>query len=69
MKSWFVLLMFPVLATFSWAQSPVPGPNVNMVSGTSWTTGDPFRQRQNDNNNKANGNPTTLEIRVPIGSA
>src|SRR6266481_3586688 len=24
------------------------GPNVNMVSGTGWTNGDPFLQRQNE---------------------
>ena len=26
----------------------VPGPNVNMVSGTKWPGGDPFLQRQNE---------------------
>src|SRR5690348_635555 len=30
------------------AQSPLPGRNVNMVSGTSWPDGDPFLQRQNE---------------------
>lgn len=30
------------------AQNPVAGPNINMVSGTDWTTGDPFLQRQNE---------------------
>src|SRR5258708_5474648 len=30
------------------AQSPSAGANVNMVSGTDWTTGDPFLQRQNE---------------------
>lgn len=30
------------------AQGPTTGPNVNMVSGTDWTTGDPFLQRQNE---------------------
>ena len=30
------------------AQAQVPGPNVNMVSGTSWPGGDPFLQRQNE---------------------
>ncbi|MGH9565807.1 MAG: sialidase family protein, partial [Candidatus Angelobacter sp.] len=30
------------------AQSPAAGANVNMVSGTDWTTGDPFLQRQNE---------------------
>ncbi|MFZ3211258.1 MAG: putative Ig domain-containing protein [Terriglobales bacterium] len=50
MKRWFVLMavILPVLTTCAWAQSPAPGPNVNMVSGTSWTTGDPFLQRQNE---------------------
>ncbi|MCI0351168.1 MAG: putative Ig domain-containing protein [Acidobacteriales bacterium] len=30
------------------AQAPIAGENVNMVSGTDWTTGDPFLQRQNE---------------------
>ena len=30
------------------AQSPTPGQNVNMVSGTGWPGGDPFLQRQNE---------------------
>ncbi|HVB37140.1 MAG TPA: sialidase family protein, partial [Vicinamibacterales bacterium] len=30
------------------AQVPVPGTNVNMVSGTGWPNGDPFLQRQNE---------------------
>ena len=30
------------------AQSVSAGTNVNMVSGTDWTTGDPFLQRQNE---------------------
>src|SRR5215813_8135553 len=30
------------------AQSVSAGANVNMVSGTDWTTGDPFLQRQNE---------------------
>src|SRR5215831_7967788 len=30
------------------AQNPSAGTNVNMVSGTDWTTGDPFLQRQNE---------------------
>src|SRR5215472_15464161 len=29
-------------------QVPVPGQNVNMVSGTKWPGGDPFLQRQNE---------------------
>ena len=27
---------------------PIPGPNVNMVSGTQWPGGDPYLQRQNE---------------------
>lgn len=30
------------------AQAPIPGPNVNMVSGTTWPGGDPFLERQNE---------------------
>ncbi len=30
------------------AQAPVAGKNINMVSGTDWTNGDPFLQRQNE---------------------
>src|SRR5579872_6870878 len=30
------------------ASAQVGGPNVNMVSGTSWPNGDPFLQRQNE---------------------
>src|SRR6476620_10934979 len=41
-----VMLYFFVL--FASAQSPSAGANVNMVSGTDWTTGDPFLQRQNE---------------------
>jgi hypothetical protein len=40
------MLYFSVL--FALAQSPSAGTNVNMVSGTDWTTGDPFLQRQNE---------------------
>jgi len=29
-------------------QGPIPGQNVNMVSGTEWPDGDPFLQRQNE---------------------
>ena len=42
------VVMIAVSATCAWAQSPAAGPNVNMVSGTDWTTGDPFLQRQNE---------------------
>src|SRR6267142_7039107 len=41
-----VMLYFCVLIAS--AQSPSAGANVNMVSGTDWTTGDPFLQRQNE---------------------
>ena len=34
------------LTTIGHAQ--IPGPNVNMVSGTKWPDGDPFLQRQNE---------------------
>src|SRR5690348_18457873 len=30
------------------AYGQIPGPNVNMVSGTKWPDGDPFLQRQNE---------------------
>ena len=40
--------MIVVSAICAWAQLPAAGPNVNMVSGTDWTTGDPFLQRQNE---------------------
>jgi hypothetical protein len=40
-----VLLCF---ATLLLAQQPVPGPNVNMVSGTQFPDGDPYLQRQNE---------------------
>ncbi len=51
MKRWLVLLtavILAVVASCAWAQLPAAGPNVNMVSGTDWTTGDPFLQRQNE---------------------
>src|SRR5690348_2910055 len=35
-----------ILCAGSFAQ--IPGPNVNMVSGTTWPGGDPFLQRQNE---------------------
>ena len=37
-----------LISATSWAQGPASGANVNMVSGTDWTTGDPFLQRQNE---------------------
>jgi len=39
----YLLLLSPCMA-----QNPTAGANVNMVSGTDWTTGDPFLQRQNE---------------------
>src|SRR5438045_705852 len=41
-----ILLSLP--GAFAQLPSPVVGPNVNMVSGTSWPNGDPFLQRQNE---------------------
>lgn len=40
----FVLLS----AAIAVAQAPIAGKNVNMVSGTDWTNGDPFLERQNE---------------------
>ena len=37
------LLSLPLLA-----QTPIAGPNVNMVSGKNWPDGDPYLQRQNE---------------------
>jgi len=36
------------VVSYASGQKPVAGANVNMVSGTDWTTGDPFLQRQNE---------------------
>ena len=36
------------LPTWLFAQTPTFGQNINMVTGTDWTTGDPFLQRQNE---------------------
>jgi hypothetical protein len=44
----FIAVMFYFSVLFASAQSPSAGANVNMVSGTDWTTGDPFLQRQNE---------------------
>jgi hypothetical protein len=44
----FAVVVLAVSSTRAWAQQPAAGPNVNMVSGTDWTTGDPFLQRQNE---------------------
>src|SRR5437868_3180364 len=51
MNRWILAATFTVLLSTplcAWAQAPTAGPNVNMVSGTDWTTGDPFLQRQNE---------------------
>src|SRR5256885_2376919 len=40
-----IVCVIPLLLT---AQTPTPGQNVNMVSGTRWPGGDPFLQRQNE---------------------
>jgi hypothetical protein len=41
-------LVCVLMPTTTSAQTPVFGQNVNMVSGTDWSTGDPFLQRQNE---------------------
>ena len=43
----FILCVAVGLLTFG-AFGQIPGPNVNMVSGTKWPDGDPFLQRQNE---------------------
>ena len=43
-----VLLPLSLLVTPLALYSQIAGPNVNMVSGTSWPGGDPFLQRQNE---------------------
>lgn len=42
------LLLTVIIPLMAYAQGPTPGPNVNMVSGADWTTGDAFLQRQNE---------------------
>jgi uncharacterized protein YjbI with pentapeptide repeats len=44
----FAIALFVASSLPAVAQAPVPGPNVNMVSGTSWPGGDPYLQRQNE---------------------
>ena len=39
----FCTISYPLIA-----QGQASGPSVNMVSGTGWTNGDPFLQRQNE---------------------
>jgi hypothetical protein len=43
-----VAAFLSISASLAFAQNPTAGTNVNMVSGTDWTTGDPFLQRQNE---------------------
>src|SRR5882762_6476932 len=42
------LLLTVIIPLMAYAQGPTPGPNVNMVSGADWTTGDASLQRQNE---------------------
>ena len=52
-RCWIRFVVFATLALGyaggAAAQGPtlIAGPNVNMVSGTTWPDGDPFLQRQN----------------------
>jgi putative Ig domain-containing protein len=43
-----IAALISVFTCLTYAQTPAAGSNVNMVSGTEWTTGDPFLQRQNE---------------------
>src|SRR5512135_3273301 len=44
-----VMLCLVVFSAIGQTQSTLAsGPNINMVSGTSWPGGDPFLQRQNE---------------------
>ena len=45
----FTLLMAAAFTSWPYpAAAQVAGQNVNMVSGTEWPFGDPFKQRQNE---------------------
>src|SRR6266850_3906815 len=44
----FFVLPFCLAVLCAAAENPVPGQNINMVSGTQWPGGDPFLQRQNE---------------------
>jgi hypothetical protein len=44
----FILAVLSSLLLSSAAMAQVAGQNVNMVSGTGWTNGDPFLERQNE---------------------
>src|SRR5579864_5260246 len=45
---WIAIAQICAWPLFLSAQAPIAGPNVNMVSGTTWPDGDPFLQRQNE---------------------
>ena len=49
-RFWMTLCATALVAAVAGAQGPtlIAGPNVNMVSGTTWPDGDPFLQRQNE---------------------
>ncbi|MBV8552378.1 MAG: hypothetical protein JOY54_13830 [Acidobacteriaceae bacterium] len=49
-RNYLALVAVASLCRLAYAQQPTlyAGPNVNMVSGTVWPTGDPFLQRQNE---------------------
>src|SRR5207248_11566802 len=42
------ILLSLTISAYAQLSSPIAGPNVNMVSGTTWPDGDPFLQRQNE---------------------
>src|SRR6266478_3448001 len=44
----FAVALAATSSLITFAQTPTPGQNVNMVSGTKWPGGDPFLQRQNE---------------------
>jgi hypothetical protein len=46
-QGWHLVVSVLALAVAP-AAAQIPGPNVNMVSGTHWPGGDPFLQRQNE---------------------
>src|SRR5260370_34536567 len=46
--SWMIAAFACFCALPLFAQIPVAGPSVNMVSGITWPDGDPFLQRQNE---------------------
>ncbi|MGB6993382.1 MAG: hypothetical protein WBG00_09170, partial [Thermoanaerobaculia bacterium] len=48
-RIWITICVTALVATAAGAQGGlIAGPNVNMVSGTTWPDGDPFLQRQNE---------------------